>query len=180
MNAILEFWNSLQAAWMYSDVGQLAYLPYAAVVYGLHMQYCHCKEPVGKGLTFATEILDLFGFIWNGAILRHFFADEAWMQWVLIGAFVIHAVLGAGWLAVSWPTLEDFMVKFRLRQMHPMWWISDLIYEQTDSALSILAMAMILLRQPPVVAWCAIAALSILIAWTIRRTNALAPQVGKA
>lgn len=109
----------------------------------MHMAYVHRPPlPWTRPVILGQLSCDLVGFVTTYAMLSHHRPGETWVFVFLAVHFVVH-VLSLGWALFGWPSLRDHMRDFQARTLPPSFSASEFLYEQSDTALYLVTMAIV-------------------------------------
>lgn len=147
------------------DLGwRVAYLIYTFGLVYLHMEYVH-----GRGVAYTRRFIlfqlvtDLLGFVATWAVLARLRPGEGWVFVALGVHFVVHA-LSLGWALLGWPSLATHLRQFQGRALHPAFAAAEFLYEQSDTAMYIVTMAIVAADLPFWLACVVAVALSVAVA----------------
>ena len=128
--------------------GKLTYLVLAVALVWVHMSYVH-RAPLAwtrNGILFQL-VADLAGFAATWRMLEHLGRLEPWIRAFLIVHVVIHAA-SLLWACVHWRSLEDHMRLFQSRKLNPVFAAAEFLYEQSDTALYLMTIALVVATVP--------------------------------
>jgi len=127
---------------------KLLYCLWTAGLVMMHMEYVH-RRPMGytKGFIVFQLSADLTGFTTTWLMLSHLRPDEKWISWFLGMHLVVH-VASLAWALFHWKSLQQHMLDFQARKLHPVFQASEFLYEQSDTALYLSTVAIVAVTLP--------------------------------
>jgi hypothetical protein len=122
---------------------KVPYLVLTLALVVMHMEYVHRRRsPYTRRFIVFQLGTDLVGFSSTYLMLTHFRPGERWIPWFLGVHFVVH-VASLAWALLHWKSLQEHMVAFQARRLHPVVQASEFLYEQSDTALYLSAVAIV-------------------------------------
>ena len=131
-----------------SDAVKIGWLLYSFTLVALHTNYAHGSWTMPQSLVALQLVTDLMGF----AGMRWVFTALAphamvWLDPFLAVHAAIHA-LSLLWALCHFKSLYSHMLEFQGRKLNFAFWLSEFLYEQSDTAAYIASMCLVAARLP--------------------------------
>lgn len=127
---------------------KLPYILFTVGLVGMHMEYVHRRRmPYSRGFILFQLACDLVGFTSTWLMLAHYRPEERWIPWFLGMHFAVH-VASLVWALAHWESLRVHMLDFQARRLHPVFQAAEFLYEQSDTALYLVTVAIVAVTLP--------------------------------